>query len=188
MNETPIPVNFWYGSRTEYAALSKLSNTLYFISNENILFRGEQPFAQDISKLLAFSATPPTVATVGDEYYNSSNKKIYTCTQSSTTSSPAVWNAGKTPIENIVYFDKSNPQLAVWNGSNMINISGGSSVSFASQAEVTSGTVTDKAVAPNTLKAVYYQKSETDNAIDNAIAQAIGSVNSALDNLNGEEI
>lgn len=65
---------------------------------------------------------------------------------------------------------------------------GGGDVTFATQAEVNAGTVTDKAVAPNTLKTAYYQKTETDNAIETAIETAIGTVNTALDNLNGEEI
>ena len=65
---------------------------------------------------------------------------------------------------------------------------GGGDVTFATQAEVNAGTASNKAVAPNTLKTAYYQKAETDNAIETAIETAIGTVNTALDNLNGEEI
>ena len=41
MSTTSYPVRFWYGTRAQYAAItSKSSNTIYFISDDNTLYRG----------------------------------------------------------------------------------------------------------------------------------------------------
>lgn len=61
-------------------------------------------------------------------------------------------------------------------------------VEFATQTEVNAGTVSNKAVAPDTLATAFYKKGETDTAIATAIASAIGAVNTALDELNGEQV
>ena len=60
MSTTRYPVSFWYGSRAQYAAItSKSSNTLYFISDDNTLYRGTVPFARDLHNWLCAATSAP---------------------------------------------------------------------------------------------------------------------------------
>jgi len=53
------------------------------------------------------------------------------------------------------YFDKDGVLRRIDENGNVTEVGGGASVEFASVAEVLAGTVTDKAIAPNTAKAIY---------------------------------
>ena len=120
MSTTRYPVSFWYGSRAQYAAItSKSSNTLYFISDDNTLYRGTEPFARDLHNWLCAATAAPSAASVGEQYFNSSTNLIHTCTASGT---PATWDDGSAPQSGIVYYDTTNRAFYAWNGSAMLNL------------------------------------------------------------------
>lgn len=115
-------VQFWAGTRAEFAAIEvKQSNWLYFITDENLLYRGGQPFAQDIEKLLCFATTAPVSASIGQRYYNSNNKKIYSYGTSG-------WGNPEDPASNHVYFNLETSNLFTWSGTTMLNMSSTGSI------------------------------------------------------------
>ena len=115
-------VQFWAGTRAEFAAIEvKQSNWLYFITDENLLYRGGQPFAQDIEKLLCFATTAPVSASIGQRYYNSNNKKIYSYGTSG-------WGNPEDPASNHVYFNIETSNLFTWSGTTMLNMSSTGSI------------------------------------------------------------
>ena len=210
MSETQTAVSFWYGTRAQYALITKDTGTIYFIADENAIYKGEEPFTNTIKKLLCFADSAPSTAAVGDEYYNTTDKKIYTCTTAGTENSPAVWGStGVSPQMSMIYYDKSNAQLSAWNGTAMVNMcDSGSALAAASsaaaaansavaaassaaaaEASASSGTVNidahnTSATAHDNKFASYYTKEEVDNILETTI----GDINAALDILNGDEI
>lgn len=115
-------VQFWAGTRAEYTAIGvKESNWIYFITDENTLYRGGQPFAQDIEKLLSFSNTAPASASIGQRYFNSTSKKIYTYGASG-------WSNPEDPAVNRVYFNLDASTLYTWSGTAMLNMSSTGSI------------------------------------------------------------
>ncbi len=115
-------VQFWAGTRAEFAAIEvKQSNWLYFITDENLLYRGSQPFAQDIEKLLCFAGNAPATASIGQRYFNSTNKKIYTYGASG-------WGIPEDPAANHVYFNLETSNLYTWGGNTMLNMSSTGSI------------------------------------------------------------
>lgn len=116
MSTTRYPVSFWYGTRAQYAAVtSKSSNTLYFISDDNTLYRGTEEFARDVQKWLCAATTAPSEASVGDQYFNSGTNLIHSCT----AASPVTWDVGSAPQSGILYYDKTNRVLYAWDGTAM---------------------------------------------------------------------
>ena len=115
-------VQFWAGTRAEFAAITvKQSNWLYFITDENVLYRGNQTFAKDIEKLLCFAANAPASASIGQQYYNSTTKKIYTYGASG-------WGTPLDPQTATVYFNIETANLYAWTGSAMANMSSTGSI------------------------------------------------------------
>lgn len=115
-------VQFWAGTRAEFAAIEvKQSNWLYFITDENLLYRGGQPFAQDIEKLIRFASTAPASASIGQRYYNSTTKKIYSY-------GTYGWENPEDPATNHVYFNLETSNLYTWSGTTMLNMSSTGSI------------------------------------------------------------
>jgi len=115
-------VQFWAGTRAEYTAFdTKQSNWLYFITDENVLYRGSQPFAQDIEKLLCFASIAPATPSTGQRYYNSTSKKIYTYGTSG-------WGSPEDPVIGRVYFNLDASCLYTWSGTAMLNMSSTGSI------------------------------------------------------------
>ena len=128
-----LPVLFWYGTRAEYAAISaKQSNTLYFIAGENKLYRGEEAFATDFERLIAVAASAPVTAEVGEQYYNSTEKKIFACVGNA--NSTPQWGKAVTPSAYLIYFDINAQVIYAWNGSDLIAMCSGDSAEIAKQA------------------------------------------------------
>ena len=112
-------VQFWAGTRAEYTAIGvKESNWIYFITDENTLYRGGQPFAQDIEKLLSFSNTAPASASIGQRYFNSTSKKIYTYGASG-------WSNPEDPAVNRVYFNLDASTLYTWSDTKNVYVGDG---------------------------------------------------------------
>lgn len=115
-------VQFWAGTRADFAAMEvKQSNWLYFITDENLLYRGSQPFAQDIEKLLCFAGNAPATASIGQRYFNSTTKKIYTYGADG-------WGSAENPAANHVYFNLETSNLYTWGGNTMLNMSSTGSI------------------------------------------------------------
>ena len=115
-------VQFWAGTRAEYTAFdTKQSNWLYFITDENVLYRGSQPFAQDIEKLLCFASLAPATPSTGQRYFNSTTKKIYTYGTSG-------WGSPEDPVSGRVYFNLDASCLYTWSGTAMLNMSSTGSI------------------------------------------------------------
>ena len=132
-------VEFWAGTRAEYAAFPvKLSNWIYFITDENKLYRGGQPFAQDVEKLICFASSAPTTASLGQRYYNTNNKRLYTCTASSSEGVNATWGSPEDPQAATVYFNIDGATLYTWSGTGMVSLSSTGSITVQTTLQRTS--------------------------------------------------
>ena len=106
----------------EYAAIEvKQSNKLYFITDANVMYRGDQPFAKDIDTLLCFAANAPATASIGQQYFNSTTKKIYTYGTSG-------WGTPENPASGKVYYNLDASSLYTWSGTTMLNMSSTGSI------------------------------------------------------------
>jgi len=115
-------VQFWAGTMAEYSAIEvKQSNKLYFITDANVMYRGDQPFAKDIETLLCFAANAPVSASIGQQYFNSTTKKIYTYGTSG-------WGTPENPASGKVYYNLDASSLYTWSGTTMLNMSSTGSI------------------------------------------------------------
>lgn len=78
---TGSPVSFWYGTRAQFDSITtKLDTTLYFITDEQALYKGTVKFSgSGVDTLLTISATEPTASSVttGDKYFNTTDNLIH---------------------------------------------------------------------------------------------------------------
>ena len=124
-------VQFWAGTMAEYAAIEvKQSNKLYFITDANVMYRGDQPFAKDIDTLLCFAANAPATASIGQQYFNSTTKKIYTYGTSG-------WGTPENPASGKVYYNLDASSLYTWSGTTMLNMSSTGSIVVQSTSQRT---------------------------------------------------
>lgn len=72
-------------------------------------------------ELLTVSIVPPTECKVGDKYYNTIDKKIYTATEEN------IWETdGTEPLQEYLYIDLGNKNLYYYDGTNFNSYGGGS--------------------------------------------------------------
>lgn len=87
---TGSPVSFWYGTRAQFDAIAtKLDTTLYFITDEQSLYKGSVKFSgSGVDTLLTVGTSAPSEYQPYDKYFNTSTGLIY------------VLGAGGTPISS----------------------------------------------------------------------------------------
>ena len=71
-------------------------------------------------ELIAVSDTAPSECSIGDKYYNTTNKKIYTATAMNTWS-----ETGTTPISGILYIVYNEQASYSWDGTDLVSVGGG---------------------------------------------------------------
>ena len=76
---------------------------------------------QDIEKLLCFAGNAPATASIGQRYFNSTTKKIYTYGADG-------WGSAENPAANHVYFNLETSNLYTWGGNTMLNMSSTGSI------------------------------------------------------------
>lgn len=78
---TGSPVSFWYGTRAQFDSITtKLDTTLYFITDEQALYKGTVKFSgSGVDTLLTISSTQPSASSVttGDKYFDTSDNLIH---------------------------------------------------------------------------------------------------------------
>lgn len=113
-------------------------------------------FVDDVIDLLELSSTAPASCVIGDKYYNTTSKKIFSATGTDTWGS-----TGVDPEKDKIYIDLSTDDTYRWSGSTMVKISspiGNASeavagiAQIATQVEVTTGTNDTKFVTPLKLE------------------------------------
>ena len=73
-------------------------------------------FVDDVIDLVAIAAEAPAAATVGQKYYNETDKKIYTATAENT------WGDAKDPEADKIYVNIGNNMSYRWSGTTMVQI------------------------------------------------------------------
>lgn len=71
-------------------------------------------------ELLAVSDTAPSECNIGDKYYNTSTKLIYTATAQDTWS-----DTGTTPLNGILYIVYADQASYSWDGTDLVSVGGG---------------------------------------------------------------
>lgn len=71
-------------------------------------------------ELIAVSDTAPSECSIGDKYYNTTDKEIYTATGTNTWS-----ETGTTPISGILYIVYNDQASYSWDGSDLVSVGGG---------------------------------------------------------------
>lgn len=71
-------------------------------------------------ELIAVSDTAPSECSIGDKYYNTTDKEIYTATGTNTWS-----ETGTTPISGILYIVYNEQGSYSWDGSDLVSVGGG---------------------------------------------------------------
>lgn len=71
-------------------------------------------------ELIAVSDTAPSECSIGDKYYNTTNKEIYTATGTNTWS-----ETGTTPISGILYIVYNEQASYSWDGTDLVSVGGG---------------------------------------------------------------
>jgi hypothetical protein len=109
-------------------------------------------FVDDVVDLLELASTAPEHCAIGDKYYNSTSKKIFSATGVDTWAS-----TGEDPEKDKIYVDTSTDSTYRWSGSTMIKISNpignateatAGIAAIATQSDVTTGTNDTKFVTP----------------------------------------
>lgn len=67
-------------------------------------------------KLVTISASAPSSATIGDMYYNTTDNKVYTATETN------VWDNGGNPRYDGFYINTSDSSLYYYNGTKLIHV------------------------------------------------------------------
>lgn len=166
-------VQFWAGTRAEFTAIEvKQSNWLYFITDDEVLYRGGQPFAQDIEKLICFASNAPTTASLGQRYYNTTTKRLYSCTASSGEGVSASWGSPEDPVSGHVYFNMDGTTLFTWSGTTMVNLSSTGSITVQTTAQRT-------AYVPD-IGAIIYDSTDGNVYVGDGITPGGKIVNSGL--------
>ena len=71
-------------------------------------------------ELIAVTDTAPLECSIGDKYYNTTDKEIYTATATNT------WSAtGTTPISGILYIVYNEQASYSWDGTDLVSVGGG---------------------------------------------------------------
>ena len=91
-------------SKKDYKNANPTNDQLYFVEDERNVF------------LLEVSDVAPTIASNGDRYYLTTEKKIYTYNNG--------WVDGIEPESDILYVSKENLYSYIWDGSDLIAIGG----------------------------------------------------------------
>ena len=71
-------------------------------------------------ELIAVSDTAPSECSIGDKYYNTTDKEIYTATGTNTWS-----ETGTTPISGILYIVYNEQASYSWDGTDLVSVGGG---------------------------------------------------------------
>ena len=73
------PVSFWYGTKAQYDSIgTKLADTLYFITDEQALYKGDVKFSgSGVETLIKVDDGAPTSANKYDRYFNTSDGLIH---------------------------------------------------------------------------------------------------------------
>ena len=76
---TGSPVSFWYGTRAQFDSIAtKLDTTLYFITDEQALYKGSIKFSgSGVDTLLSVGTSAPASNQPYDKYFNTSTGLIY---------------------------------------------------------------------------------------------------------------
>ena len=87
------PVSYWYGTKAQYNAIqTKLEDTLYFITDEQTLYKGTVRFAEGVEQLSDVASSAPAEPSAFDKYFNTNDGKIYVY-------NGATWGNAYTPVE-----------------------------------------------------------------------------------------
>lgn len=121
-NIETYPFNYWFWDVVEFSEAfpDQTGNTTKLFSTD-----GEAPYWAD-THILIYSVgdTPPSLPSVGLQYYNIDDYKIHTYLSDGT------WDAGTTPLTNRIYVTTSTNGFYAWINSNMVSIGvGGASAS-----------------------------------------------------------
>jgi len=71
-------------------------------------------------ELIAVTDTAPLECSIGDKYYNTTDKEIYTATATNTWS-----DTGTTPISGILYIVYNDQASYSWDGTDLVSVGGG---------------------------------------------------------------
>lgn len=117
---TGSPVSFWYGTRAQFDSITtKLDTVLYFITDEQALYKGTVKFSgSGVDTLLTISATEPIASSVttGDKYFNTSDNLIHVLkNENGTVTTTATYE----PANGALYYnaDAQRFQTLIKNGS-----------------------------------------------------------------------
>ena len=95
------PVSFWYGTKAQYDSIgTKLADILYFITDEQALYKGDVKFSgSGVETLIKVDDAAPTSASKYDRYFNTSDGLIHVLNTDGTDLSTY------TPADGALYYD-----------------------------------------------------------------------------------
>jgi hypothetical protein len=104
---TGSPVSFWYGTRAQYDSITtKLDTTLYFITDEQALYKGAIKFSgSGVDTLLSVGTSAPTPTQAYDKYFNTSTGLIYVLSATGSTVS------SYTPANGALYYNADSQRF-----------------------------------------------------------------------------
>ena len=112
---TGSPVSFWYGTRAQYDSIAtKLDTTLYFITDEQALYKGSIKFSgSGVDTLLSVGTSAPASNQAYDKYFNTSTGLIYVLSATGSTVS------SYTPANGALYYNADSQRFVTltYNGS-----------------------------------------------------------------------
>ena len=104
---TGSPVSFWYGTRAQFDSIAtKLDTTLYFITDEQALYKGSIKFSgSGVDTLLSVGTSAPASNQPYDKYFNTSTGLIYVLGVGGTTISTY------TPANGALYYNTDSQRF-----------------------------------------------------------------------------
>ena len=104
---TGSPVSFWYGTRAQFDSIAtKLDTTLYFITDEQALYKGSIKFSgSGVDTLLSVGTSAPASNQPYDKYFNTSTGLIYVLSATGSTVS------SYTPANGALYYNADSKRF-----------------------------------------------------------------------------
>ena len=104
---TGSPVSFWYGTRAQFDSIAtKLDTTLYFITDEQALYKGSIKFSgSGVDTLLSVGTSAPASNQPYDKYFNTSTGLIYVLGAGGSTVS------SYTPANGALYYNADSKRF-----------------------------------------------------------------------------